>query len=129
MIIPLAGEAVDDPECDQGARRPGEATERRAGTKDRHRGNPYPPRAKSLREPAGQWYDHRKREQIARRYPLDGVERRVELVGKRLERDVDNRRVEDRHDHAHHDDRGDEPDLATKPLPGGSWVPAEGRHS
>ena len=84
----------------------------------RDRDHPHPLGPEALRHPARQRDHDRQREHVARRDPLDGVQRRVELAGERLERDVDDRRVEDRHDHADGDDGGDDPDLAAQRLVG-----------
>ena len=58
----------------------------------------------TLRHPPGE-RDHRaQRQQVGRRDPLDRGERDVQLAAQRLQRHVDDRRVEDRHDGAdkHH---------------------------
>ena len=62
------------------------------------RGDPHPLGAEPLDGPTGERDRHGKGEQIAGGDPLDGAERRVEVAGECVDRHVDDRRVEDRHD-------------------------------
>jgi hypothetical protein len=71
-------------------------------------------------------------EQVAGHHPLDLVERGGEVLGERLQRDVDDRRVEHRHDRAEdHDDRdaldvGWDDDGIGRGCGGGRGVHADG---
>ena len=115
-----AAEALQDAEEDQRLGRPGQAAQRRA---ERRTARPRPstpswrPKRSDIQPVSGITIGQR--EHVAGRDPLDRVQRGVELARQRLERDVDDRRVEDRHDHADGDDGGDDPDLAAERLVGG----------
>jgi hypothetical protein len=61
--------------------------------------------------PSGDGDHGREREHVAGGHPLDVGQRRVQVAAEAVERDVDDRRVEDRHDRAHHDHGGDAPDM------------------
>ncbi len=80
-------------------------------TKPADDGHPDALGAEALGRPAGQRDHGREREQVAGRDPLDRGERRVQVLRERLERDVHDRRVEDRHDRTDHDDDRDRADL------------------
>src|SRR3954454_92580 len=90
-----AAEALQDAEEDQRARRPGQAAQRRAEPEQGDRDHPDLLRAEALGHPPGERDDDREAQHVAGRDPLDRVQRGVELARQRLERDVDDRRVED----------------------------------
>src|SRR5919106_739388 len=107
-----AAEALQEPEDDQRLRRPSQAAQRRRNTEQRHRDHPDPLGTEALGRPTGQ-RDHRgQREQVPGRDPLDRVQRRRELARQRLQSDVDDRRIEDRHDHPDDHDGRDDVDLS-----------------
>src|SRR3954447_19070588 len=53
---------------------------------------------KALDRPPAEWYDQRQREQVGGGHPLDHRHRDLEVAAQRVDGDVDDRRVEDRHD-------------------------------
>ena len=72
--------------------------------------------AEPVGAPGAERDDGGEREGVAGRDPLDRRQRGVELGDQRRDRDVDDGHVEDRHDGAEHDDRGDEQELAVEPF-------------
>jgi hypothetical protein len=68
-------------------------------------------RAEAPRRPAGERDDGGEGEQVPGDDPLDVGEGRVQVVPEGVESDVDDRRVEDRHDRPEHDDGSDAPDV------------------
>ena len=110
-----AAEALQDTEGDQLAGRRRQRAQRRADGEQRDRGDPGPLGAEALGDPARERDHRRQRQQIAGRDPLDGAERRVQVPREGVQRDVDDRRVEDRHDEpeggdaGHHERRPVEP--------------------
>ena len=115
MIIPpprpwRTRKKISDP-ADQA--RP-DSTEPATNSADDH--HPQPLGAESLRGPAGHRDHHRERHQVTAGDPLDRRQRGVQVAAERGERDVDDRRVEDRHDRADHDDRRDHDDLPVELL-------------
>ena len=95
-----AGEALQHAEADQRLGAPRQAAQAARHDERGHRGHPHPPRAEALGGPAGQRDRGGEREQVAGAHPLDRRQRRAQLDPQRLQRDVDDRRVEDRHDRA-----------------------------
>ena len=75
-----------------------ERAERRADGEQRDRGDPGPLGAEALGYPARERDHRRQRQQVAGRDPLDGAQWSVQVPREGVERDVDDRRVEDRHD-------------------------------
>src|SRR5579862_7873263 len=63
-----------------------------------------------------------KREHVPGDHPLDVRERRMQVASERLQRDVDDRRVEDRHDRPDHHDRRDAPDMSFDAVGRGRFV-------
>jgi hypothetical protein len=105
-----AAETLKDTEGDQLAGRGRECAQPRSDREQRDRGDPGRLRAKALGHPARKRDHHRQRQQVPGRQPLDRAERNIQVPGQRVERNVDDRRVEDRHDQAEggdpgHDDR------------------------
>jgi hypothetical protein len=101
-----AAEALQDTEGDQLARRRGQRTQRRAAGEQRDRCDPGSLGAEALRDPARDRDHDRQRQQIARRDPLDGHERGGEIPRQGVQRYVDDRRVENRHDEPERRDAG-----------------------
>ena len=75
-----------------------ERAQRRADGEQRDRGDPGPLGAEALGDPARERDHRRQRQQVAGRDPLDRAQRGVQVARERVQRDVDDRRVEDRHD-------------------------------
>ena len=87
--------------------RPREAGEDRAAEEQRERQHVQALRAEAVGGPARDRDDGRERERVAGDDPLDRLERRVERRRQVADRDVDDGRVEDRHDRAEDDDDRD----------------------
>ena len=104
-----AADALQDAECDQLAGRRGEPAEGRAGREQDQRGHVHALGAEPARRPAGDRDHGGERQQVAGHDPLDLIDRRVQFVRQGGERDVDDRRVEDRHDRADDHHRADAP--------------------
>ena len=85
--------------------------------------------AEAVGGPAGERDDGGERERVAGRDPLDGRQRRVELLRQRLDGDVDDGDVEDRHDRAEHDHGSDEEDAAVELVVGGGSLGSRGEGS
>jgi hypothetical protein len=116
-----AADALKDAEGDERLRRPGQAGEHRAEGEEDDRPDPQPLGAEAPRGPTGD-RDHRgERQHVARCHPLDVGERGVQVAAERVEGDVDDRRVEDRHDRPDDDDGGDPPDVWLDAV-GGHWA-------
>src|SRR5262249_28272888 len=90
----------------------GESAERGAGSEEDEREEVQASRTKAPSGPPRDRDHGREREHVGGDYPLDVGEGAVQLPAERLERDVDDRRVEDRHDRPEDHDRGDPPDVA-----------------
>ena len=87
----------------------GNGAQRRADREQHQRGHVHALGAEAARRPAGHG-DHRgQRQQVAGHHPLDLRDRAVQVVAERAQRDVDDRRVEDRHDHPEDHHAGDLP--------------------
>jgi hypothetical protein len=115
-----AADALHDAEGDQRGQVPGQAAEDRAGDEEDDRGQPHAAGAEALGGPAGERDDHGQGEQVAGGHPLHVIERGVEVDAQRLQGDVDDRGVEDRHDRADHDDGRDDGEVAIDPQVGGA---------
>ncbi len=101
---------------DQRLGRPRHARQRRAGEEEADRDDVQALGAEAVCRPAGERDHGGEREHVARRDPLDRGQGRVEVLGQGVDRDVDDRRVEDRHERADHDDGRDADQRAVKDL-------------
>ena len=90
-----AAKALHDAPGDQRVDVPRQAGADRADEEDGERGHPQPLAAEPPQPPGGQRYRDAQREQVAGRHPLDRGHRRVQPRGERVQRDADDRRVED----------------------------------
>ena len=118
MIMPAARALQDAAEHKRGGRVRHRA-QRRADREEHERSEIDLPRPEAPRGPAGDG-DHRgEREQVAGDHPLDLRDRTVQVVPERVQRDVHDRRVEDRHDHAEDHHTRDDPHVALDAVLGG----------
>ena len=127
-----ASEALQNPERHQAGHRPGERAEQRAGRKTRHRDDPGPAAAEPVRQPARRGNGGDDREQVGGADPLDLGDRGTELVGKCVDADGDDRRVQRRHERTEHQDERDAQQRRVDRLgpfgrhvsPTRGWIPA-----
>ncbi len=116
--ISAAADALEDAEGDQLTRGAGEPAERGSGREEHERGQVDALGSEAAGGPARHRDHGGDREHVAGDHPLDRGERRVQVAAEGVQRDVDDRRVEDRHDRPDHDDEGDPPDVALDPIGG-----------
>ena len=96
----------------------GDRAQRRADREQHERGHVHALGAESPRRPPRHRDHGRQREQVAGHDPLDLGDRAVQVVPERPQRDVDDRRVEDRHDHPEDHHAGDLPDVGLDAVAG-----------
>ena len=109
-----AAEALQDAEGDQRARPPGEAGEHRAADEEGDRDHVQALGAEAVGGPAGERDHGGERQRVAGRRPTGSSTATCRTRARACDRDVDDGHVEDRHDRAEHDDRGDEQDAAVE---------------
>jgi hypothetical protein len=114
-----AADALQDAEHDQLGARGRETTQRRPGSEDHDREQVHALGAETPRRPARDRDHGRERQQVAGHDPLNLADRGVQLAAERPQRDVDDRRVEDRHNRSEDHDAADSPD---------EWVQALALH-
>jgi hypothetical protein len=119
-----ASDALEHAEEDQLPARGGQRTQTRTQREDDEGDEVEASRAEAPHRPAGDRNDRGEREQVAGDDPLDALERGMEIAGEIVERDVDDRRVEHRHDqsHDHHDRDSLDMGLDARGLGGGGCL-------
>ena len=87
----------------------GERAEQRAERERGQRGHERPLGAEPVADPAADGDEDGQGEKVGRDDPFDGRRRGVELAGEGGQRDVDDRRVQQVHEHAEREDDADQP--------------------
>ncbi len=115
-----AADALDHPEGDQLTAVGGQRTQRGAGREHDQGDQVETPGAVAPHGPAGDRDHGGQRQQVSGDHPLDLTQRRMQVSGKIVQRDVDDRRIEHRHDRAEDDHDRDPLDVGFDA--GGCWL-------